>query len=110
VNLGLLDLRLGELDAARRAYETALRLAPWYVPAWVNLADLERAQGREPEEEALLRRALAVAPEDAAVHHALALARIRAGRPDEALPLLERAAALAPDEPRHGFVLALALH
>jgi len=110
LNLGALHATFGEWDAARREYQTALRLAPWFVPALVNLADLERAAGRDAEAEALLRRALALAPERAEVHYALGLALVRLGRHADALPELERAAALAPDSSRYALAWALLLH
>jgi predicted CXXCH cytochrome family protein len=110
VNLALLHLALGEPAAARREYETALRLAPWFVPAAANLADLERAEGNDAGAEALLRRALASAPESAELHHALGLALVRSGRRAEALAELERAVELAPAQVRFAYVLAVALN
>ncbi|MEN8162231.1 MAG: tetratricopeptide repeat protein, partial [Myxococcota bacterium] len=107
VGLGLLALQQGDLDAARSAYETATRIAPWFVPAYVNLADLEQRSGRDPEGEPWLRRAIAVDPELAEPHHALGLWLVRAGRGDEAEAELARAAKLAPDNPRFAFAHAL---
>jgi predicted CXXCH cytochrome family protein len=109
VNLAVLELSQGDPEAARRALETALRIAPWFVPAYVNLADLERALGRDEAGEALLRRAVEVAPELAEPHHALGLWLIRAGRRDEALAELAEAAALAPESARFALLHALAL-
>jgi predicted CXXCH cytochrome family protein len=109
VNLGQLALRQGDVAAARSAYETALRLAPWFVPARVNLADLERSLGREDAAETLLREALARAPEQAEVHFALGLLLVRTGRRDDAIAELSRAAALAPQQGRFTLALALAL-
>jgi Flp pilus assembly protein TadD len=109
-NLGVLDERLGERDAARRQYETALRLAPWFVPAAVNLADLARAEGRTDESVAILRRSVAAVPDAAAAHYALGLALVRAGDRAGARASLERAAELAPAEPIYATTLAVALH
>ncbi len=109
VNLALLHLALGEPQEARRAYETALRLAPWFVPAAANLADLERTEGREDAAEARLRSALETAPDSAELHHALGLTLVRTGRRSEALRELTRAAALAPEQARYAYVLAIAL-
>ena len=47
VNLGVVNAKRGNLAAARRDYDRALQLAPWFVPAWVNLADLLRLEGRD---------------------------------------------------------------
>jgi tetratricopeptide (TPR) repeat protein len=75
----------------------------------VNLADLERDAGREPEAEALLRRALAVAPEVAEVRYALGLSLVRSARLAEALAEIEQAAELAPASPRYSLARALVL-
>ena len=76
----------------------------------MNLADLYRAQGRDPEGERILREGLKVAPKKAILHHALGLALVRMKRADEAVGELERAALLEPQNARFGYVLAVALH
>lgn len=109
-NLAALHGSLGETEAALRAYETALRVGPWFVPAYVNYADLLRQLGRDEEGEPLLRRALELAPESAGTHHSLGLLLVRQGRRDEALVALARAAELEPRDPRFAYVYAVALH
>jgi tetratricopeptide (TPR) repeat protein len=110
VNLGIVNVKRGRLEEARRDYDTALRLAPWFIPAHVNLADLLRREGRDDEGEKILRRALRVDPANAAVHHALGLLLVRTKRPDEALAELGRAAALAPGIPEFAYAYAIGLH
>jgi Flp pilus assembly protein TadD len=110
LNLGLLDVAVADPGGARREYDTALRLQPGFVPAVVNLADLDRAEGHDAEAEARLRKALASAPDDASLHHALGLTLVRLGRRDAAVSELERAAELAPEDARYAYVLGVALH
>ena len=110
VNLGIVNVRRGRLEEARRDYDAALRLAPWFLPAHVNLADLLRLQGRDDEGEKVLRRALRVDPGDASVHHALGLLLVRRKRPAEALAELGRAADLAPEVPDFAYAYAIGLH
>ena len=59
LNLAVLAIALGDLELARAEYETALRLGPWFVPAYVNLADLHRQTQRDDEAERVLRTGLA---------------------------------------------------
>ncbi len=42
----------------------AIGLDRFFIPAYVNLADLYRAQGRDPEGERILREGLNVAPKN----------------------------------------------
>ncbi|MGD8331813.1 MAG: tetratricopeptide repeat protein, partial [Acidobacteriota bacterium] len=109
LNLGWLALQRGDPAAAEQSYLTALRLEPMFVPTYINLADLYRTTGRDPEGEELLRRALAIAPDSGAVHYALGLLLVRGDRLDEAVETLRRAARLAPDTPHYAYVYAVAV-
>jgi predicted Zn-dependent protease len=81
-----------------------------FVPAYVNLADLYRAEQREPDVRRVLAEGLAAVPDDAALHYALGLALVRARRSADALTHLERAAMRAPDNARFVYTYAVALH
>ena len=111
-HLALANLYASErdLDRARAELERAIAIDPGFAPASVNLADLDRATGRDADAERVLREALARAPDVAALQYALGLARVREHPPADAGEARGRAAHLAPDEPRYGYVLAVALH
>lgn len=110
LNLGMLAADLGQNDTARTEYETALRIEPQFVPAYVNLADLYRAEGRDGDAEGVLRRGLAQVPEAAELHHALGLTLVRQQRRGDAVAALARAAQLAPNDPRYAYVYGVALN
>ena len=110
LNLGLLDLRRRELPEAEAEYRTALRLDPNFVPALVNLADLDRARGMDDEGAELLRKAMAIEPDNADVRYALGLSLVRQHDYAGALDLLRRAHELAPDNARYAYVYAVALN
>jgi predicted CXXCH cytochrome family protein len=110
LNLGLLALRRRELPEAENEYRTALRLDPNFVPALVNLADLDRARGRDEEGEKLLQKALAIEPDNADVQYALGLALVRRHDYAGAKDLLQRAHELASDNARYAYVYAVALN
>ena len=109
VNLALLEERRGNVAAALVQYEAATKYAPWFLPAYVNLAELQRQGGNEVVAEQTLRRALAEAPGDAGVLYALGLSVYRQQRPGEAVALLAEAAANGPEVARYPFAYALAL-
>jgi tetratricopeptide (TPR) repeat protein len=109
VNLGALYASRGEFEEAKRAYETALATGPWFVPAYVNLADLYRAQAQDDAGERVLRQGLEQAPDSSALHHALGLLLVRRQQLDAALVSLGRAAALGPETARFAYVYGVAL-
>ena len=100
----------GRAAEAEQALRTALRIGPWFVPAWANLADFHRSQGQEEQGEAVLREALALHPDQPSLHFALGLSLTRTDRPDDALQSLAQSARLGPDEPRYAYGYALALN
>jgi len=108
-NLGGFLAERGEQAAAEAEYQAALRLDQRFVPAWANLADLRRLQGRETEAEATLREGLKLVPDAAALHHALGLSLVRQQRRAEALLELKRATDLEPDNPRYKYVYDIAV-
>jgi len=109
LNLGVLYADLGKFDQAERATRRALERQPSFVPAYVNLAEIHRLQGRDADAEATLRSGLQAAPNDAGLHHALGLVLVRRRELQQALPELERAADLDPGNPRFSYVYAVAL-
>jgi len=109
LNLGLLALREDHPDQADADYRTALRLDPRFVPAMVNLADLDRARGLDDQGTALLRQAVALEADNADAHHALGLLLVRQHQYPEARAELRRATELAPANPRYAYVYAIAM-
>jgi tetratricopeptide (TPR) repeat protein len=105
LNLGTLDVRLGNAPRAEAAYQRAIRLQPTFIPSYVNLADLYRELRRDAEGERVLRQA----PDGADVHYALGLLLVRQQRTEEAVNELAKGAAERPDSPRYAYVYAVGL-
>ncbi len=109
-SLANLALQQGDVKEAERLYKQAIESASYYVPAYVNLADLYRAQGDETQAYALLAKALSENEHSSALHHALGLAQVRQGERAAGVASLRRAYELAPEAPRYAYVYAVALH
>jgi predicted CXXCH cytochrome family protein len=77
LNLGLLDLRRRQMPEAEAEYRTALRLDPSFVPALVNLADLDRVRGADQDGAELLKKAIAIEPDNADARYSLGLLLVR---------------------------------
>ncbi len=107
VNIGNLQRKLRHPDQSERAYKTALDINSFFVPAYVNLADLYKEQGKETDSEALLRKAIKLLPKQPALHYSLGLSLVRQGRMVEAREELHQAAASQDAEPRMALAYAL---
>jgi predicted CXXCH cytochrome family protein len=110
VNLGTFYASRGDAASAEAEIKAAIHLEPLYLPAYVNLADLYRASGRDAEGERILREGLKLAPKSAVLHYALGLALVRMKHADAALREFELATTLDPGDARMAYVYAVALH
>jgi predicted CXXCH cytochrome family protein len=110
VALGGFRAALGQVDAAHAQFTAAIQLDPEFVPAYVNAADVLRAQGRDQQSADTLQQGLQHVPMSATLHHALGLARIRLQQTELALGSLRRAVELDPATARYSYVFAVALH
>jgi tetratricopeptide (TPR) repeat protein len=109
LNLGLLEVAMGNTENAESEYRTALRLDPAFVPGYVNLADLYRQQGKDPAGEKLLLKGIDTVGDNADLQYSLGLLLVRQKRMDQALDHLRRAATLADDNQHYIYTYALAL-
>ena len=108
MNLGNLYAQMGKFSRSEREFRTALRLDPGFVPAYINLADQYRVQGRDSEGEHLLRQGLS-RTDQVAIDHALGLLLVRRQRLPEAIWHLEMAARHRPEVARYSYVYGVAL-
>jgi len=108
--LGSFYVHRGNTAEAEKEFTAALRLSPQFAAAAINLADLDRQQGRDADGIKVLQDTIVAAPRDAGLHHALGLAFVRSKRNDEALTELNKASELDPERSRYAYVYAVALH
>ena len=109
-NLGNLYLSMRQPENAEREFRAALDLEDAFIPAYINLADLYRAQNMGDAALQTLRVGLANAPDSAALNHSLGLALIRQGKETTALASLTRAAELEPSNARFAYVAGVAMN
>ena len=109
LNLGVLHMRVGQLEEAEREYQTALRFDPLFLPARFNLVNLYNQQGRNDEAEALLREGIERASDEGELHYSLGLLLAEEQRLEEAATSLGRAADLIPTRARVRYNYGLAL-
>jgi predicted CXXCH cytochrome family protein len=108
-DLGVFLAAQGDLAGAEQALLHARRIAPYFLPALLNLADIHRARGRDDLAEPLLREAVQRYPESGDARHMLGLLHVRTGRTADSVALFEQASRLAPGNPQYALVHAVAL-
>jgi Tfp pilus assembly protein PilF len=108
VDMAHVAMLAGDFKHAEENLREALDLDPTFTAAYVNLADLYRAQQRDEEAETILRKALKKAADRAAVEFALGLTLVRLGRQSEAMAHLRRAYEMRPETIRFGYVYSVA--
>jgi len=109
LNLAVLHANLGRPELAEKAYRTALRIDPDFLPARANLANLYNGMGRNDAAERVLREGIDRAPEEGELHYSLGLLLAEEKRLSEAESALHRAAALLPGRARVHYNHGLAL-
>ncbi|MCG8360255.1 MAG: sulfotransferase [Kiloniellales bacterium] len=87
----------GELLRAARCYSAVLETEPRNPDAWHLLGTIEIQRQNLEQAFGLVRKALAIDPENATYHHNLAYLMGAVGRLDEAVAHYRRAVALKPD-------------
>ncbi len=97
---GLIMAQRGELAVAALHLETAARLDDHLAPAWLGLAWVHRKSGDATKALKAARRAVTLAPSDAAAHAMAGQILADAGRSDEAVIALRRAVSCDPGQGR----------
>lgn len=110
MNVGNLAAARGDSETAIAQYRQAITIDPLFTAAYVNLADVYRATGKEVDAQVILRQGIKADPRSAVLHHTLGLALTRQKARDVALQEFKTAVQLAPADARFAYVYAVALN
>lgn len=110
VNLANLYSQQQKSKFAEEFYKKAILLAPYYAPAYVNLADHYRGTGNDQYGEEILKDALLHVRDKSTINHTLGLLKVRQKKLDDAIEYLRLAAASPDTTERYVYVYAIALH
>lgn len=97
-NLGAAYMKLGEMEKARSAFETAVRLNDKNATAERNLSRLLIRKGSYAEAESLLKRSFMVEPQDPGGLTLMAVAEMQLGEYDAALREAQRVHSVPHEE------------
>ena len=110
LNLGNYYALKGDVDKAKASYRKAIQLDDIFIPAYINLADLYRAQQKEVEVNKVLLQAIKAVPTSADANHALGLSLVRNKQAGKAVEYLKKASELDVNNSRYVYVYAVALN
>lgn len=110
VNLANTYWQNGKMDKVEHYYRQAIERAPYYAPAYVNLADFMRANGNDEAGKVVLEGGVDKVDDPASLQHSLGLLLVRQQSLDQALGYLQQAAESSSATARYVYVYAVALH
>jgi len=99
----------GKYAEAESALKNSIRIEPHFANGYVNLADLYRAQGREPALIEVLKAGEQANPDNGSVPYSLGLAYIRAKNTALAIEYLHKATLVEPGNAQFHYVYGLSL-
>ena len=106
-NLGTLNLRRNNFDAAHQYLEQTIKLRPDYPEAWNNLGMMAAQQGRAEEAVDDFQQSIRLRPNYPTAHLNLGNVYRRQKSFDKAQESLTRALALQPDDPEINYSLGM---
>jgi tetratricopeptide (TPR) repeat protein len=107
---GLMHSELGHMGEALAAYQRAIAMEPWFVPAIINSALFQRRAGRNEQAHQTLLAGAKRLPDAATVRYELGMSHVRQGDLPTALAELKAAAELEPDAPQYAYGYGVALN
>jgi protein O-mannosyl-transferase len=96
-NIGVLNMRQGNVNAAIAQFRQSIELDPHYISGYLNLARALQTQRYDDQAVEILKQGIAANPNDATLWIALAEADRSAGRIDQAMTDYQKAIELNPD-------------
>lgn len=109
-NLGNLYLRQDNFEKAEAAYLKSININPHFIPAYINLADLYRRANDDEKGQRIINQGLQQHPDQAMLHHAMGLIKVRQNDINDALVSLKQAVELDPENTRYKYVYAVGLY
>lgn len=106
---GNLNVRTGNLSEATFAYETSIVTDPYFVPAYMNLADVYRQYGHINDEASTFELGIKRNPDNASLRYAYALHFVRTKALTNTLIQVTKAKNIEPQNSQYAYLYLLAL-
>ncbi|MFY0668156.1 MAG: hypothetical protein JXQ95_09005 [Alteromonas stellipolaris] len=109
LNQSMVYLQLGKFKDTVKTLQHGINVDPYFVPNYVNLADVYRNTGEGSKESLILEKGLKANPTSAVLHYAQGMSLIRQQKKPDSIQAFRQAVKLAPENVQYVYVYFLAL-
>jgi predicted CXXCH cytochrome family protein len=109
LNQSLIEYQLGDINKAEALLKQGIKVDPYFVANYINLAELYRSQNKAELEKRTLEDAVKAVPNSDLVYYSLGMLNIRLQNKPTAVKLFKKATELAPTNAQNWYIYALAL-
>jgi len=108
-NKGVMFLEMNQPNEAAKAFIKAIAIEPYFEAAYINLADIYRAQQKPFQVNSVLSKGIKNNPKSANLHYSYGLYFVRQKELSKAISLFEKAMVLMPENPQYAYTFVLAI-
>mgnify|MGYP000067034542 CR=1 FL=1 len=108
-NIGVVVLEMNQPNEAAKSFMKAIAIEPYFEAAYINLADIYRAQKKPFQVNSVLLKGIKNNPKSASLHYSYGLYFVRQKKLSEVISLFEKAMVLMPDNPQYAYTFVLAI-
>lgn len=108
-NIGVMALETNQPNEATKSFKKAIEIEPYFEAAYINLADIYRAQQKPFQVNSVLSKGIKNNPTSANLHYSYGLYFVRQKKLSKAISLFKKAMSLMPDNPQYAYTFVLAI-
>jgi tetratricopeptide (TPR) repeat protein len=108
-NQGVIAIELNKLSDAEKSFIKAIKVDPYFLTGYINLADIYRAQQKPFQVASVLSKGLKNNPKSADLHYSYGLHFVRQKQLAKGIEHFDKAMALMPDNAQYAYTYILAL-
>ncbi len=108
-NIGVMALETNQPNEATKSFIKAIEIEPYFEAAYINLADIYRAQQKPFQVNSVLSKGIKNNPTSANLHYSYGLYFVRQKKLSKAINLFEKAMFLMPENSQYAYTLVLAI-
>ena len=108
-NQGVIAIEMNNPSEAEKAFKKAIKIDPYFEAAYINLADIYRAQQKPFQSNSVLSKGIKNNPKSANLHYSYGLYFVRQKQITKAITFFVKAMTLMPENSQYAYTYILAL-